>query len=144
MAKANASTRMVMQRSFRKLNDLAREVGGANSINVDRASQALVKGIRQVLGERGASVPGQPPRKRSGRLQRSVARGVVTGSMRVGPKLFTAPLQELGAIIPAKKGKKARVIEPRPFMAAGLEVAKPEMTGVTVSELQRKAKGLAD
>lgn len=171
MARANARRRNDFQRGdpfkkgFKKLGKFAATIGEADSIIVQEGSKALVKGLKQVLRQqRGPSAPGQPPGRQSGRLAASVGREVVAGQMRVGTGHFTAPWLEFGLIVPPKpaqagglrvgaSGKrrhhKARqaspghVLEPRPFMQAGLDAAIADVKGLGVSALRKKTKELA-
>lgn len=157
MGRPNARQRDGFQRGLSKLRTFAATVGDANSDVVREAAKALTKGLKQVVSVKapGAAAPGEPPHRHSGGFRKRMGREVVGGVMRVGSGDFRAPWFEFGAVFPAKPGRtirkgkrkgtriaaqKARVIAPRPFMRAGLEAAKVDMTRVTVSQLQRTGR----
>jgi hypothetical protein len=109
---------------------------------------------------RAPSAPGQPPALQTAGLRRSIRKTVTDGAVRVGTNYFTgrllqdgvsssaSPAVAKGTVVTTKSGKRrksrgrkatrAHVIEPRPFMERGLELAQAEMTDVFVSTAQRK------
>lgn len=145
----------------RGLNAYLASAGGAKSPEMVGASVALAKAWRKVLAIRGgaqvvpnptgkpkqravggvASSPGQPPRRQTGVLQRSVAQGVVGAGRRVAVMRFTATILEEGADTrrPAASGRrrsKARKgykIAPRPSAQRALDLAQSEMVGIFAS-----------
>lgn len=161
----NAAARSAMQRAtkdpfakgFRELRAFATTVGGGNSAEVKAAAKVLVKHVKRQLGRKGGvSAPGEPPRRQTGRLQKSIASEVRNGVRRVGTGYFTGYILEFGSITGAasadtlgrtqrasrrKSGRKRGAIEPRPFMRPALEAAKEEMGDVTVGELRKRTPG---
>jgi hypothetical protein len=125
---------------------LLTRVSGANSEPVRRAAGELAKAIRKTLSQGGGgrpSAPGQPPRRQSGRLMRSVRHGAVGAGRRVAATRFTAPLLEAGVDTnaPPRAGRRRRRggqarrrvrIAPRPFMARALDLARNKMIDVAV------------
>lgn len=135
-------------KGFRKLHDFAATIGEASSPTVQEVSKALVKGLKKAVSERGKSVPGQPPKKRSGALARSMGREVVAGQMRVGTGHFTAPWLQFGLVsqprIEGGKVQPAHVIEPRPFMERGVDLAAIDMREAAISTLRTASRRLAN
>lgn len=155
----NADLRHQVQTSLRDLRRVMADVGGANEPEMKAAGSVLAKRIRRVLstrtmhqgplqpgesGTQGASAPGEPPNRQTGRLARSIGQEVVGGVRRVGSSWFTSRLLEAGVQkVGRRKTKKGSVpvrvnIAPRPFMERALEEALPDMDGVMVGELQRR------
>lgn len=151
-------------------------IGGANSPALKAAARALAKSVRRVLSVKGGarvasslkskrlraiggtpSAPGEPPRKQTGRLAKSVKEGPVGTGRRVGVLAFTGPLLEAGVhatkgaasarssigrlLRSGRRGKsrKARAasrslaIAARPFMQRAIDLAQPEMVDVLVT-----------
>lgn len=135
------------EKGFKKLSSFAATIGEASSPTVQEVSKQLVKGLKKAVGARGRSVPGEAPKKRTGQLQRSMGREVVAGQMRVGTGHFTAQWLEFGHVVPPKtvdgKPIEGHVIEPRPFMERGVDLAAIDMREAAVSSLRRGSKGLA-
>lgn len=119
----------------------------AKGPEVIESSKALVKGLRRVLSVRGRgrpSAPGRPPHRQTGRLARSVNHGLRGGERVVAITDFKGLFQEEGVETRAtlssgrrrRQGRVARRavrIPPRPFMQAGFEAARDEMTNTTVA-----------
>jgi hypothetical protein len=83
----------------RRLERELSEMGGARKPEMVETATAVKRSLRKVLGVKGngkPSKPGEPPRKQSGGLQKSVVSGVVGAAQRVGLTKFTAPIQEFG------------------------------------------------
>jgi hypothetical protein len=180
-------------RGFAKLRELATVTGGADDEGVVNAAKVLVRSIKKVLSKKATGVrhttvasggfrkttkkktsyglpssPGEPPRRQSGALYRSIGTAVVAGVRRVGSGDFTAPILNDGAIIDeqiaraagaekfiptggarkgkltskrARKGHRRLKIEKRPFMEPGLALAKANgMTDAILSGLQKTEK----
>lgn len=123
---------------LRKLRAFAATIGQADQPAIQEAAKVLVKHIKQELGAKHVSAPGQPPGKRSGRLQKSIGREVVGGVMRVGSGDFTAPILEQGSVSVDKHTGRSHTLAPRPFMRPAMEQAKTEMTTVAVGELRKR------
>lgn len=104
--------RVVIQRN-RAADRFLAELGGARSPEIVEPARALYSAIRKVLSRKGAAVqgplrpgqetrkrlpsaPGDPPAKQTGRLAKSVRRGVVGTGQRVAVTAFYAPLLEFG------------------------------------------------
>lgn len=138
-------------------------LGASNSPEMRAAAQIYKKSLRKVLGIKGngkPSKPGEPPRKQTGELQRSVKDGPVGDKRRVAVTDFTASLMEGGvdtktagdkplsrASRQAKSRRDARraktqkhvEIEPRPFMEQALNDAVNDMADVMVTAMQQRA-----
>lgn len=166
----NDQIRGLTTRMSRFFADLA----GANGPATTAAARVLMRAIRRKLSVRAAvtrrtfggeqsrteaSSPGEPPRRRTGRLIKSVGTEVVGGVRRVGLARFVARLLEEGVdttvtVTPSgrvfnarrRKAKTARrrlQIAPRPFMQAALDSALPRMGDEAVTSLQARERTLA-
>lgn len=96
----------VNRRLLRELGTL----GGVASPEMLAAAKALKRSLRKTLGVKGhgkPSAPGEPPRKQSGKTQKSVISGAVGTAQRVAVTRFTGPLQEFGVdtAVDARAGK---------------------------------------
>jgi hypothetical protein len=143
------------------------DLAGADDPGTKAAARVLMREIRKQLSKRAtpgadgkltASNPGEAPRRRTGRLYKSVGQEVVGGIRRVGPASFKGRLLHEGVnttvdVTPSgrsfdkrrrKSGKPRRtlIIEPRPFMDAALQQALPKMEGETVTALQARERTL--
>lgn len=86
------------------------KLGGVASPEMLAAARVLKRSLRKTLGMKGngkPSAPGEPPRKQSGKTQKSVISGAVGAAQRVAVTRFTAPLLEFGVdtAIDARAGK---------------------------------------
>ena len=168
----------------RGFEQVLRDLGGVRSEEMRASGRLLARSIRRVLGQSGGgavvasvktrrkraiggtpSAPGEPPRKQTGQLQRSVKAGPVGPRIRVGPLRFTAPILEEGVDTskPARKtsavrvggrlrnrlrarsrhrrirgGKLRIVIAARPFMARALAAVRDELGPLFVSEVRKR------
>ncbi len=155
--------------AMRGLKKEMADVGGANTPEMKAAGRVLRAAIKKQLAKQGIryagplrpgakpktipSAPGEPPRRVTGRLWKSVGTEVVGGVLRVGESWFTSRLLEGGvdAALPLRSGKVRRrvgglarrriKIAPRPFMERAYEQAAPKMEGDFVLELRRKIEG---
>ncbi|HRZ09127.1 MAG TPA: hypothetical protein P5319_04470 [Gemmatimonadales bacterium] len=136
----------------RKLERTLNELGGVRSPEMRAAGNTLAKSIRKTLSTRAGgqpSAPGQPPRRQTGALAKSVKAAPLGDVVRVGPLRFTASFMEEG--VQAVKGetrrsrgrrnrsrvtkkKRSLTIAPRPFMARALEAVKGQLLEVFVRE----------
>lgn len=152
----------------RALNDL----GGVRSPELRKAGNTLARSIRQTLSVSGGgavasrlstrrtyvaggtpSAPGQPPRRQSGQLAKSVKAAPSGASIKVGPLAFTALFMEEG--VQATKGerklragrrgqrragakKRTLAIAPRPFMAAALARVQGKLADLFVTEGRKR------
>lgn len=138
MTAINALQRGELQRALgavnRELVRTTRILTGADSDAVKKAAFALRKEWRTLLGDKSTEPadPGEPPRAKSRRLQRSVRTAVVDGIRRVGSDDFKSRLLEFGVV------SERVVIEPRPHARPALEAAQDEMVDVFVADLQQK------
>ena len=114
----------------RRLN-VSASVARAKSIARSRARRRrLAKFVYQ------ASLPGQPPRKRTGTLQKSVTSQVTRGdgvvTIRVGTKIPYGKFLEMGT----------RAMRPRPWLRSGVAEIAPRLQRDFVASLKRAlAKG---
>jgi hypothetical protein len=95
MARGGSAILTINTRLVRELSNL----GGARTPEMTGAAKVLKKSLKKVLGIKGngkPSKPGEPPRKQSGELEKSVVSGVVGAGQRVGLTSFVAPLLEFG------------------------------------------------
>jgi len=153
--------------------DIARRLarlGGANSPVLKGASRALAKTVRRGLPVKGGagiatslksrrlraiggtpSAPGEPPRRQTGQLAKSIKEGPVGTGRRVGVLRFTGAMLEEGVNATlggtsaratrgrrgrprkARAAKRSLTIAPRPFMQRAIDRARPEMVDVMVT-----------
>ena len=126
--------------------------GAASAVAQAAAGNTLAKSIRKTLSKQGGgkpSAPGQPPRRQTGALAKSVKAAPLGDVIRVAVLRFTAPFMEEG--VQAVKGETRRsrgrrnrsrvttkqrtlAIAARPFMARALEAVKNKLVEVFVSE----------
>lgn len=160
------------------------QFGGADDPATKRAAGVLARNMRRLLNVKAlvtrrtfggeqqrneGSQPGEPPRRRSGKLARSVGQEVVGGVRRVGPARFVGRLLEEGVDSTANVTQSGRLvgslrksrksgaigrqrrrkggvanriirIARRPFMDKALAAALPNMEGEAVSELQSRSR----
>jgi len=146
----------------KNLNSALADMGGAKSPELIESAKILARSLRKVLSlsgggarrGRGAtrSRPGEPPRKQTGGLAKSVAQGVVGAGRRVAVLNFKAMLEEgvdtarepnknargkvrlrRGAFSGGIHAKRRLVIAARPFMEKALNAVKDEMVGTVVT-----------
>lgn len=142
------------------------ELGGVRSPEMRKAGNTLARSIRKTLSVAGSglavtlktrheslaqnpSKPGEPPRRQTGQLAKSVKAAPSGDAIKVGPLAFTALFLEEG--VKAVKGdrrtsrgrrtrrrttKKRRTltIAARPFMARSLAAVRDKMVDVFVTE----------
>ncbi len=132
-----------LREATRKLSRISENVHGARSPELAAAAKVLRRSVARQISKSGGgriaqsiatkrrrvlgaqrSQPGEPPRRQTGRLRRSVIQGVVETGRRVAVMAFTAPLLE--------RGVPDRALAPRPFMQRGLDACRNELTGVVV------------
>lgn len=136
----------------RRLERTLNELGGVRSPEMRAAGNTLAKSIRKTLSKQGGgkpSAPGQPPRRQTGALAKSVKAAPLGDVIRVAVLRFTAPFMEEG--VQAVKGetrrsrgrrnrsrvtkkKRSLTIAARPFMARALEAVKGQLLDVFVRE----------
>ena len=136
----NALQKGELQRGLQAVTkDIVRanaELTGANSEPVRKSAFVLLKNWRKLLdvpGHGQPAPPGQPPRRQTRKLRRSLGTAVVDGIRRVGSSLFTARLTEYGYTT-----KDGQMVAPRPHGRVALQLAEKDMVDVQVSEMQRK------
>ena len=144
---------------------LEQDLSGAKSPEIRAAAKALRKHVARVLNTSGGarvvpggpknkrkfraiggtpSRPGQPPRRQTGNLRKSVRQGPVATGRRIAVMWFTGQILEQGVDTSTtlRSGRRRRRggvarrqmrIAARPFMARALANAQSEMVGVVAS-----------
>lgn len=145
----------------RKLERTLNELGGVRSPEMRAAGNTLAKSIRKTLSTRGGgqpSAPGQPPRRQTGALAKSVKAAPLGDVIRVAVLRFTAAFLEEGVsavkgdlrtsrgrrsnrgkLTPHSRARTTRkkrnlVILARPFMARALAAVRGQLLDVFVRE----------
>jgi hypothetical protein len=130
----NAMVAGDLHRELRVVNKsierMTREISGADSEPVKKAASLLLRNWRRLLNVQGggkAAAPGQPPRRQSGVLWKSMKQAVVDGVRRVGSGNFRSWMTEFGV------GDKP----PRPHARPALEMSERGMADGIVVDSQR-------
>jgi len=158
MADVTQELRQVNQKLRRTLSGL----GGLDSPEIKAMAKELRRSIIKVLSVSGGgrvtqslsghrlyavggtpSGPGEPPRRQTGQLARSIAYGIAGAQFRVGAIRFTAAMLQFGVqstrgarrSAGTRRGRRTRgtlvqrtvTIAPRPYLEPALELAKDAM-----------------
>jgi len=150
-------TNDVVRQLTQRINRTLREIGRPDSDEMKEAAKLVKGSFRTVLNVRGGgrpamslaskrlravggtpSSPGQPPRRQTGQLARSIRDRIAGDVRRVAVVHFTAPLLEGGvdtslprrSTTPRRGAKGTLRIAPRPFAQRALDAVKDKLAGV--------------